>query len=225
MAGLDVTTLVERTETPRYRLGFTPAQAPDGAFHEVRVKVKSKGARARSPAGYVAKPLEARLSDLTMAALLLDQRQNPLGMEVTLGVPTPGQKVGQQIVGVEMSVATDQLVLLERNGRRVGQGELYIAARDAAGNLSARKRWVDQTRWPVLSVCAPGQQPALPFRSGYRKRPPGPAAATQCPAAHRDLPAPIRGENNAPVHAWLMKFRAESRPFHNLRSALAGPVN
>ena len=91
--GTDIGEVVEQARTDLgsyYFLGFEPRREPDGAFHKLKVKLKGRGLEVRHRTGYVDKPGLAKVADRTTSALLLAHDDNPLGIQLVFGPPTPG---------------------------------------------------------------------------------------------------------------------------------------
>jgi len=119
--------------TSPYSLAYSPGHQGDGLYHEIEVKVRRRGTQVRHRTGYVDKSFDAKLADLTTAALLLDFEDNPLGITVTAGEGEPGPEQGQWIVPIVIRVPLDQMVLLPKDGGLAGDAQILVAVREPNG--------------------------------------------------------------------------------------------
>jgi len=127
-----------------YSLGYSPAHAGDGRYHNIEVKTKRKDLQVRNRDGYRDKSVEARMSDGVMAALTFDVDDNPLGVKIDYGKEIPSDG-GHFTVPVTIRIPIGKLVLLPQGDKRVARARLYIAAMDDKGGTSD----VQQVRLPI----------------------------------------------------------------------------
>ncbi len=137
--GADITALLRGAEADLsryYSLAYAPPHAGDGKYHQIKVKVRRKGARVRYRTSYVDKPVPAKLADRTSAALLLGLDHNPLGVAFAAGNAQPGPEAGQWIVTVVLRVPLDRVALVPSGGLHASDLQLYIGAEDLEGRTA-----------------------------------------------------------------------------------------
>jgi len=134
-----------------YSLGYTPHHYGDGRYykHEVRLKKKEKGYTVRYREGYRDKSTDSRMTDGTVAALSFPYEENPLGITMTFGKPTP-RPDGFYVVPVEVKIPIGKLVLMPRGESHDANVRLFVAAIDSTGNTSD----VQQTPVPISVAAA-----------------------------------------------------------------------
>ena len=120
-----------------YSLGFSPAHAGTGRYHDIRVEVKGrKDLEVRYRQGYRDKTIEAQMNDGTLSALRFGFQDNPLGVHLAFGDPL--RKDGRfYVVPVEVEVPIRELVLVPRESTYEARMRLYVAALDEQGDTSA----------------------------------------------------------------------------------------
>lgn len=136
-AGLDG--LLERASADlgqQYSLAFAPERPADGRYHELKLKVKRKGARVRSRAGYIDKTVGAKLADRATTSLLLGIDDNPHGVRLEVGQTRPAGKKDQVEVALVVHIPLGDLVLSSRDGFYEAETQLFLAARDSQGDMA-----------------------------------------------------------------------------------------
>lgn len=136
-----------------YSLGFTPRHGGDGEAHVLRVEVDAPHHQVRYRKAYRDKPLETRIAEGALASLVFGYEENPLGMALEVGEPTPGD-AGRYRVPVRVRVPLAALVLNPSASSLVGQVRLVMTARDGDGN------WTPVRQKMVGVRAAPGEEPA-----------------------------------------------------------------
>lgn len=122
-----------------YSLGYMIDHEPDGKSHRINVKVKQKGVRVRSRQAFWHKSVEQQLADKTMGALMFGATENPLGVTVRLGPPSPGPQ-DQFRVPVEISVPYERLTLLPAADGQRGDLTLILAAPGERGKRTVVRK-------------------------------------------------------------------------------------
>lgn len=146
-----------------YSLGFRPPHADDGRFHRIRVEVRRRGVTVRHRYGYRNEPIETRLEQTVEAGLRWGVAENPFGVAIRAAGAAAGGEGGSHeptvVVPIEISVPLDALVLLQRDGDRVGRLQLALAVRDRDGGSS-----------PVQRLDLPIAIPATAYAPGRGQR-------------------------------------------------------
>jgi VWFA-related protein len=119
-----------------YSLGYSPARAGTGRYHDIRVEVKGrKDLVVRHRKGYRDKTVEAQMNDGTLSALRFGFRDNPLGVRISFGEAQ--RKDGRfYVLPVQVEVPIGELVLVPREGSHEARLRLYVAALDEQGDTS-----------------------------------------------------------------------------------------
>ncbi|MDA8017083.1 MAG: VWA domain-containing protein [Thermoanaerobaculia bacterium] len=119
-----------------YSLGF-PAVGRSGRYHRIRVRLKEdrKGVRLRYREGFRDKPVNARMTEATLAALHYGYQKNELGVELQATKATR-QEDGQYLVPLVVSIPIGQLALLPQEGMHRGRVKLFVAAKDLDGGVA-----------------------------------------------------------------------------------------
>jgi hypothetical protein len=125
-----------------YSLGFTPTHAADGKDHKLAVRLKGHpGLSVRTRGTYRDRDDASRLTDRTLAALLLGAQDNPLGVQIVLERDDPGKKKGERTISVLVAVPAEKLVLVPRETAREGGFVLFVGTGDTQGRLSPITRF------------------------------------------------------------------------------------
>lgn len=118
-----------------YSLGYRSPRGGDSKYHQIEVKVRRPGMRARHRSGYVDKPQIERVADRTLSSLLLEVEKNPLGVGIDFGPPQ--QKSRKEfIVPIIIRIPVRDLTLLPQGGSEQGKLTIFVAAQDEAGGIS-----------------------------------------------------------------------------------------
>ncbi len=119
-----------------YSLGFSPAHAGTGRFHDLRVEVKGrKGLVVRHREGYRDKTIESVMTDGTISALHYPYQDNPLGVRLRFGEPTRNDR-RYYTVPVDVEVPLGKVVLLPRAGTHEARLRVFLGVIDAQGDSS-----------------------------------------------------------------------------------------
>jgi VWFA-related protein len=136
-----------------YSLGYQPAHAGDGRYHEIEVKLKQKGLQIRHRAGYRDKSIEQRMTDGTMASLLYGDLSNPLGVEVSFGTPTRRDD-GNSLVPVHLRIPLDRVTLIPQTANHEGRLRAFVAVMDEDNRLSPVQAVPIAIEFPSTDVAA-----------------------------------------------------------------------
>lgn len=120
-----------------YSLGYTPSGLGTGRYHDIKVKVKTKGLVTRHREGYRDKTAEAKMSDGIRSALYFDTAINPLG--VTLSVDEQNRREdGNFTVVAKARIPIGKLVLVPEgdSGQQVARVRVFVSAMDEEGRMS-----------------------------------------------------------------------------------------
>lgn len=118
-----------------YSLGYAPAHAGDGRFHEIEVRVRNKAWEVRHRDGYRDKTTEARMSDGVMSALFYDVESNPLGIVIDRGQAT-ARDDGNFVVPVEVRIPIGRLVLVPQGDVHAAKVRVFLGAMDDKAHIS-----------------------------------------------------------------------------------------
>jgi hypothetical protein len=147
-----------------YSLGYTPSHKRTGKNHEIEVRVKRPGLKARHRETYRDRTSAEVMSDKTLAALLFGANENPLEVALQFGEELPGDK-GQNQVMLTVKLPMNKLVLLPQGQFHEGRVTIYLAVRDAEGRNSP----INEIKVPIR---VPNDQllTALGQVAGYRTK-------------------------------------------------------
>jgi VWFA-related protein len=112
-----------------YSLGYSPAHAGDGLYHDIRVDVKRPGLRVRARRGYV---------DLTDEQRLRMALETPLSFPKDLGTLTLAVELAKGAKGEVTATAVmpmAELTLFPAGGTYRGRIHVFLAVYDRQGNL------------------------------------------------------------------------------------------
>lgn len=127
-----------------YSLGYSPTHSGDGRFYKIDVKVKRKGLQVRHREGYRDKSIDARMTDGTLASLQFPFEENPLGVDLSFGQPTPRDD-GFFLVPIQVKVPFNKMVMVPREATNEANLRIWVAAMDGKGDTSE----VAQTPVPI----------------------------------------------------------------------------
>lgn len=120
-----------------YSLGYVPQRRRDGKSRPIQVKVRNRDLVVRHRTAYRERTNTERMTDHTLAALLLggNAQENPLEVSVELVKETRDKKDRIQLdLIVKFPLAN--LVLLPREQFHEARATIYVASRDRQGRLS-----------------------------------------------------------------------------------------
>lgn len=129
-----------------YTIGFYPNHGKwNGKFHEIKIHVKTEGARLRYRKGYIALAYRVE-SEKDIDAALREAGVSPLEASA-LGMMVEGKTIGPLAArGLQLRIGIDpkQLLLEDSHDQQKGAVDLLFLQRDAAGKiLSAEKQHLD----------------------------------------------------------------------------------
>lgn len=139
----------ERIETDLYSyysLGYRLVQSGIDKVHRTKVTLPGHSdLTLRYRTNWVEKSLETRVQERVLAGLLHDLDENPMGLNVETGVPSPA---AGDLSGIPMylSIRIDTIALLPEGEDFVGRVVLFVAARDADGKRSDTVREEHEVR-------------------------------------------------------------------------------
>lgn len=112
-----------------YSLGYRSPHGGDGAYREIKVRVRRAGLVVRHRAGFVDKPPSERVADRTLSSLLLELGKNPLDVSVDFGKP---QKEGRDryVLPVLVRLPIRAITFLPQQGKKEGRLRFYIVVQD-----------------------------------------------------------------------------------------------
>ncbi len=118
-----------------YSLGYAPAQAGDGRYHRIEVKLARKGLEVRHREGYRDKPTSARMSERTRSSLRWGYGANPLGIGLSAGAAQPH---GDDTFAVPIlfQIPLGKIALVPRGEIYEGRVRVYFSAMDEEGRMS-----------------------------------------------------------------------------------------
>jgi hypothetical protein len=150
-----------------YSLGFVPQGKPDGENRKIKVAVRGRrDLVVRHRDGRRERPSGERMTDRTLAALLLDPGSNPLEMAVDFVRETKNAK-GQLEVEALVKFPIGRLVLLPQGKFHEGKVSVWVSSRDLRGRSSAVQEIIIPIRVPndqlltVLGQTAAYKMPLL----------------------------------------------------------------
>jgi VWFA-related protein len=126
--GLDMTTY--------YSLGYRLVPTGQDRLHRVQVKLKGdRGYRLNYSKTFIEKTLPTRVGDRVMSGLAFDLEDNPLGITLSAGEPSPSSG-GRWLLPVEVRLPIDKIALVPDGENLSGFVSVYYAARDDEGKQS-----------------------------------------------------------------------------------------
>jgi VWFA-related protein len=126
--GLDMTTF--------YSLGYRLTPTGQDRVHRIQVKLKKDlGYRLSFRKTFIEKTLPTRVGDRVMSGLAFDLEDNPLGITLSAGEPSPSSG-GRWLLPVEVRLPIDKIALVPDGDQLAGFLSVYYAARDNEGKQS-----------------------------------------------------------------------------------------
>ena len=127
---------LDRDFSNYYSLGYPSPHKGDGKYHRVDVEVRREGVKARFLEGYRDKNADDRMTDQTLATLLHDVGDNPLGVQVEVGRQAPLQGKKGYSVPVMVKIPMSKLVLIPQDEAHLGRLSIFLAVADEQGRIS-----------------------------------------------------------------------------------------
>lgn len=119
-----------------YSLGYVSPNADNDRFRAITVRVKEKGFKVRHREGYVRKGTLERVENRTVAALLHQYADNPLGVFLEVGEPEREARRSRKLqVPVEIKVPLQNVVFLPFADDHRGRIRLLVGFRNADGTF------------------------------------------------------------------------------------------
>jgi VWFA-related protein len=121
-----------------YLLSFQPTNPGSGRIHRLRVEVDRPGVRVRHRLSYRSKSAHERVADGVLTTLLYERTENPLGLRVASGErrASPEGQGDPERVRLQVRLPPDSLTLLPEGELRRGLFTVFLAVRDAEGNMT-----------------------------------------------------------------------------------------
>lgn len=145
-----------------YSLGYVPERRRDGKNRKIAVRIRGReDLQVRTRKGRRDQTNRERMTDRTLAALVLDPGANPLELAVDFIGET--SEKGEYLVDVMVRFPLAKLVLVPRERFHEGQVSLFVGARDSRGRMS-----------PIQEIAVPIRVPndqlltALGQTAGYK---------------------------------------------------------
>jgi hypothetical protein len=132
-----------------YSLGYTISTSGQDRLHRIRVDLPNHpDYDLRYREWYVEKSLATQVQERVFSSLVLDFDDNPMGLQIAVGNPTPADRARWQ-VPFQVSVPLPNLALVVEAGDYVGRLELFLGARDSRGLESRPERIEHEVRIPA----------------------------------------------------------------------------
>lgn len=145
-----------------YSLGYVPVRRRDGRNRKIEVRVRGReDLKVRTREGRRDQTNRERMTDRTLAALVLDPGTNPLELAIDFVGET--SEKSEYLVDVMVRFPLARLVLLPKERFHEGQVSLFVGARDSRGRMS-----------PIQEIAVPIRVPndqlltALGQTAGYK---------------------------------------------------------
>ncbi len=137
-----------------YSLGYTISASGEDRLHRIKVYLPDHPDHdLRYREWYVEKSLTTQVQERVFSSLVLDFDDNPLGVRLAVGDPTPTTK-GRWQVPFHVSVPLNNVALIAEAEDFVGRLELFLGARDARGLESKPERIEHEVRIPAAQYQA-----------------------------------------------------------------------
>jgi VWFA-related protein len=119
-----------------YTLAYTPRERGRGRDHKLKVEVSRPGLSVRHRLAYRERTSGEQMAEHTRAALLFGWQDNPLGIAVDVGAPTPGERRNTSELPLTITLPLSQVVLVPQGPVHEGRLSIHVAATDEAGRSS-----------------------------------------------------------------------------------------
>ena len=137
-----------------YSLGYTVTETGEDRVHRIRVELPNHpDYQVRYREWYVEKSLATQVQERVFSSLVLDFDDNPMGVRLAVGDPTPTAK-GRWQVPFQVSIPLRNLALVAEADDFVGRVELFLGARDSRGLESKPERIEHEVRIPAAQYQA-----------------------------------------------------------------------
>lgn len=118
-----------------YSIGYRAAGAAVDRPHQVEVKVKRKGLKARARKGYLQKTVETKTAEAVEAGLYYPRDENPLGIKLTVGDSKP-YDAENYLLPVHIAIPLAKIALVPSGDRYEGHYFVYLKVLDVSGKTS-----------------------------------------------------------------------------------------
>ena len=115
-----------------YSLGFQPRHGVDGKDHTIEVKLRRGDGTVRHREHYRLKSNDESMAEATMASLLYQAGENPLGLRLAAGQPQ-ARADGLSVLPVKVEVSMRDVAMVPRGDVYASQFVFYITVKDRAG--------------------------------------------------------------------------------------------
>ena len=122
-------TQIAREMSTYYSLAYEPSHGGDQLEHEIKVRLKTKGLKARHRRGYRDKSPDAQMTERLEAAIYLGLVDNPLGVRLGAGDVQPGEK-DWLTVPLHILVPSESVVFLPTETGVVAQLSVQVSTRN-----------------------------------------------------------------------------------------------
>jgi len=131
-----------------YSLGYRLLPSGEDRHHRIEVKIKGHPEyRLNYRKTFIEKSLPSAIGDRVVSALEFDLEDNPLGIELKTGEPSPTEKE-RWLLPVDVHLPLDKVALVPDGTDLVGYVMVYYAARDNEGKQSDLQRIEQTVRMP-----------------------------------------------------------------------------
>ena len=145
---------IGRDMTTYYSLGYRLSPTGQDRIHRLRVKVKRDGDyRLSYSKTFIEKTLPTRVGDRVMSGLTFELEDNPLGITLAAGEPTPSSG-GRWLLPVEVRFPMAKIALVPDGDNLSGFVTVYYAARDDDGKQSDLQTTEHPVRVPAAEYAA-----------------------------------------------------------------------
>jgi VWFA-related protein len=141
--------LISKELSTYYSLGYRLAPTGQDRFHRIQVKVKrDKRYRLSYRKSFIEKSLATKVGDRVVSGLTIDIDDNPLGITVSTGDPSPSSG-GRWLLPLEVRVPIGKVAFVPDGDQLSGYVSVYFAARDNEGKESDLQHIDQQIKVPA----------------------------------------------------------------------------
>jgi VWFA-related protein len=141
---------IAREMSAYYSLAYEPTHDGDRREHEIEVRLKSKGLKARHRRGYRDKDQDSRMTERLQAAIYLGLVDNPLGVRLGAGnVSGEGEKL--LTLPLHILVPADKVVFLPTDEGVVAQLSVQVSTRNTVDHKGLFDHRAYRINWKTES--------------------------------------------------------------------------
>lgn len=118
-----------------YSVGYVSSRSPDEKKHRLEVRTGDRSHQLRYRRTFRDKSRHQRMTDRTLAALVYEAADNPLGIAVELAAARLDE-AGNQRLPILVKVPVENLTLIPLESHYEGRISIHVGARDSAGRTS-----------------------------------------------------------------------------------------